>query len=219
MRLRNIKGSREAIEQSDFTVNEPERYRGSWSAVFGNDRPIMIEVGMGKGRFLMDLAKAHPEWNLIGIEMYSSVLVRAVQKAEAQEERAGNFRFIRMDARGLTDVFAEGEIAGIYLNFSDPWPKARHADRRLTSHLFLRRYREILAPGGRIEFKTDNQNLFDFSLEEAEAEHWKILGVTRDLHSDEALCAGNIMTEYEEKFSAKGNPICKMILSPPPKGE
>jgi tRNA (guanine-N7-)-methyltransferase len=217
MRLRNIKGSREAIEQSRFAVNEPEQCRGRWNAVFGNDHPIMIEVGMGKGRFLMDLAKAHPEWNLIGIEMYSSVLVRAIQKAETLEETMDNFRFIRMDARALTEVFAEGEVAGIYLNFSDPWPKARHADRRLTSHLFLRRYRQILAPGGRVEFKTDNTDLFDFSLEEAEAEQWDILSVTRDLHHDAALCAGNIMTEYEEKFSAKGNPICKMVLSPPRK--
>lgn len=215
MRLRNIKGSREAIEQSRFAVNEPEQYRGRWCTVFGNDHPIMIEVGMGKGRFLMDLAKAHPEWNLIGIEMYSSVLVRAIQKAEELEDGPDNFRFIRMDARSLTEVFKEGEIAGIYLNFSDPWPKARHADRRLTSHLFLRRYREILAPGGKVEFKTDNTDLFDFSLEEAEAEQWEILGVTRDLHHDAALFEGNIMTEYEEKFSAKGNPICKMIVSPP----
>lgn len=107
------------------------------------------------------------------------------------------------------------EVARIYLNFSDPWPKARHADRRLTSHLFLRRYREILAPGGWIEFKTDNTDLFEFSLEEARAERWEILAVTRDLHHDAELCEGNIMTEYEEKFSSKGNPICKMIARPP----
>lgn len=215
MRLRNIRGSREAIEKSRFAVTEPEKFRGRWNEVFGNDHPIVIEVGMGKGRFLMDLANAHPEWNLIGIEMYSSVLIRAIQKAEALEESADNFRFIRMDARGLTDVFGAREVARIYLNFSDPWPKARHADRRLTSHLFLRRYREILAPGGWIEFKTDNTDLFEFSLEEARAERWEILAVTRDLHHDAELCEGNIMTEYEEKFSSKGNPICKMIARPP----
>lgn len=217
MRLRNIRGSREAIEASRFAVKEPERLRGNWNTVFGNDHPIVIEVGMGKGRFLIDLAKAHPEWNLIGIEMYSSVLVRAIQKAGALEECPDNFRFIRMDARGLTDVFGEGEVARIYLNFSDPWPKARHADRRLTSHLFLRRYREILAPGGRVEFKTDNTELFDFSLGEARSERWELLASTRDLHGDAKLCEGNIMTEYEEKFSAKGNPICKMIIRPPAK--
>jgi tRNA (guanine-N7-)-methyltransferase len=214
MRLRNIKGSREAIDQSRFAVQEPEQLRGRWKELFGNDHPIVIEIGMGKGRFLMDLAEAHPEWNFIGIEMYSSVLIRAIQKAEAREDDLSNFRFIRMDARALTEVFEPGEVARIYLNFSDPWPKARHADRRLTSHLFLRRYREVLKAGGHVEFKTDNAELFEFSLEEAREEGWELLASTHDLHADEKLCAGNIMTEYEEKFSAKGNPICKMIIRP-----
>lgn len=215
MRLRNIPGSRETIAASPFVVSNPEQNKGKWSAFFGNDHLLMIEVGMGKGRFLMDMAQAHPEWNFVGIEMYSSVLVRAVQKAEALENNPGNFCFIRMDARELTDVFGEHEVSRIYLNFSDPWPKARHEDRRLTSHLFLRRYRSILVPGGRVEFKTDNTDLFDFSLSEAEAENWDLIAVTRDLHHDAKLCEGNIMTEYEERFSAKGNPICKMIAIPP----
>ncbi|HAJ73957.1 MAG TPA: tRNA (guanosine(46)-N7)-methyltransferase TrmB [Lachnospiraceae bacterium] len=214
MRLRNIPGSREAIEESCFTVNEPEKNKGKWKEYFGNDHPICIEVGMGKGRFIMDMAAAHPDRNYIGIEMYSSVLIRAIQKAEAMEECPENFCFIRMDARQLEEVFDRGEVERIYLNFSDPWPKARHEDRRLTSRLFLSRYEKILAAPGKVEFKTDNQDLFSFSLEEIGAAGWTVLEVTRDLHHNEEMMRGNIMTEYEEKFSSAGNPICKLIAQP-----
>ena len=214
MRLRNIPGSDEAIAESKYAVNKPEEYKGKWNSYFGNDHPICIEVGMGKGRFIMDMAAAHPEINYIGIEMYSSVLIRAIQKAEALEECPQNFCFIRMDARNLPEVFAAGEVANIYLNFSDPWPKARHEDRRLTSHLFLARYEKILAAGGKVEFKTDNQDLFSFSLEEIKVAHWTLLAETRDLHHQEEMVKGNIMTEYEEKFSSAGHPICKLIMCP-----
>lgn len=214
MRLRNIPGSREEIAASRFAVNEPEALRGRWQEEFGNKNPVRIEVGMGKGRFLMNLACAYPDINFIGIEMYSSVLIRAIQKAEVIEPCPENFRFIRMDAQELEQVFAPGEIDRIYLNFSDPWPKARHAHRRLTSQLFLRRYETILAEKGQIEFKTDNTELFDFSLEEISAAGWNLLASTRDLHRDPVLSEGNIMTEYEERFSSKGNAICKLIAAP-----
>ncbi len=214
MRLRNIPGSREEIAASRFAVDEPETLKGRWKEVFGNQNPLRIEVGMGKGRFLMDLACAFPEINYVGIEMYSSVLLRAIQKADVMDPCPQNFRFIRMDAQELEMVFAPGEVDRIYLNFSDPWPKARHAHRRLTSQLFLRRYEKILSEGGRIEFKTDNQDLFDFSLEEIGAAGWELLAVTRDLHHDPQMFEGNIMTEYEERFSGKGNPICKLIAAP-----
>lgn len=210
MRLRNVTGSREVIAESRFVVHEPAAQKGRWSEIFGNDYPIHIEIGMGKGRFLMDLAAANPEINYIGIEKYSTVLLRAVQKMEAQE--SVNLRLVRMEAEEIGEVFGKGEVAKIYLNFSDPWPKDRHAKRRLPSRQFLARYHEILAADGRIEFKTDNAELFDFALEEAASAGWKIEAVTRDLHHDEKMLAGNIMTEYEEKFSSMGNPIYKYVI-------
>ncbi len=210
MRLKNVPGARETIDASDFTIPEPEVWKGRWQEVFGRQAPLHIEIGMGKGQFLTALAAEHPDINYIGIEKFSSVLVRAVQKQNELE--LPNLRLIRMDADSITDVFAPGEVDRIYLNFSDPWPKERHAKRRLTSVEFLRRYENILAKDGHVEFKTDNQPLFEFSLEAAEEAGWKLLAVTRDLHHDTALNKGNIMTEYEERFSAQGNPICKMIL-------
>ena len=211
MRLRNITGCREMIGESEFVVYEPETMKGKWREAFGNDHPVYVEIGMGKGRFLMDMARLYPEINFIGIEKYSSVLLRAVQKLE--EEELPNVRLIRMDAEDLENVFAQGELDRIYLNFSDPWPKDRHAKRRLTSRQFFARYDEVLAPEGRMEFKTDNQDLFIFSLEEIPEAGWHLDASTRDLHHDPVLNEGNIMTEYEEKFSSLGNPICKLIAS------
>lgn len=210
MRLRNVKGSREEIQLSEYTVNEPEKYKGRWKEFFGNDNPVYIEVGMGKGKFITEMAQLHPEINFIGIEKYSSVLIRAIEKRKELE--INNLMFIRMDAENIEDVFEKNEVAGIYLNFSDPWPKDRHAKRRLTSRQFLARYDKILAGDGVIEFKTDNRDLFDFSLEEAPEAGWEIIASTYDLHADEKMSEGNVMTEYEEKFSSKGNPIHKMII-------
>lgn len=210
MRLRNVTGSREVIASSRFVVHEPFEQRGKWNEVFGSSNPIQIEIGMGKGQFMMQLAAQNPEINYIGIEKYSTVLLRAVQKMEVQE--ITNLRLIRMDAEEICEVFGKGEVSKIYLNFSDPWPKDRHAKRRLPSRQFLARYDEILADDGRIEFKTDNQALFDFALEELEPAGWKLEAVTRDLHHDEKMKIGNIMTEYEQKFSAMGNPIYKYCI-------
>ncbi len=211
MRLRNISGSRDVIAQSEFVIHEPAAQKGNWQQVFGNEHPIYVEIGMGKGKFLHTLAKLHPKRNYVGIEKYSSVLLRAIQKME--EEPLPNLCFIRMDAEEIVDVFEKGEVAGIYLNFSDPWPKDRHAKRRLPSGAFLARYDQILADGGQIEFKTDNRPLFDFAVEELADSIWKADVITYDLHADAVLVEGNVMTEYEEKFSAMGNPICKYILS------
>ncbi|MEF2877001.1 MAG: tRNA (guanosine(46)-N7)-methyltransferase TrmB [Blautia sp.] len=216
MRLRNIPGAKEAIEKSKYVVSQEQEKKGSWCQVFGNQAPIHIEVGMGKGRFMMDMAALHPETNYVGIEMYDSVLIRAVEKMEEKEVQGSlpeNLRFIRMDARELPLVFEEGEVGKIYLNFSDPWPKERHAKRRLTSRQFLQRYSEILAPDGTVEFKTDNEPLFQFSLEEIREAGWTLLAHTFDLHRDEKMMQGNVMTEYEEKFSSKGNPIYKLIAA------
>ena len=232
MRLRNIPGARDIIAASDFVVQEPERFRGKWQEVFGNDHPVELEIGIGKGRFLMDLAARHPERNYLGIEMYSSVLLRAVQKAE--QRTAGlaaplpvsaarrpkrpadcNFRLLRLDAADLPLVFEKGEISKIYLNFSDPWPKDRHADRRLTSARFLHRYEQILDAGRGIAFKTDNRELFAYSEEQIRECGWELTFCTYDLHGrTDPDAAGPesdlILTEYEEKFAAAGNPICML---------
>ena len=214
MRLRNIPGAKEVIENSPYVVHEPQKQKGQWSHVFENNHPIHIEVGMGKGRFLMDMAKIHPEVNYVGIEMYDSVLLRALQKREEYEQNEGtltNLYFMCIDARLLPEIFEKGEVEKIYLNFSDPWPKARHAKRRLTSRQFLERYDQILVPEGRVEFKTDNRELFEFSLEEVKEAGWTLEASIFDLHHDEELMKGNVMTEYEEKFSSMGNPIHKLI--------
>lgn len=210
MRLRNIKGAGEVIEANEFVIKNPEEHKGKWNEVFQNDHPIRIEIGMGKGQFIMEMARQNPNINYIGVERYSSVLLRALQKHQETELR--NLYFLCIDARTVEDIFAQGEIDKIYLNFSDPWPKDRHAKRRLTSREFLTRYDKILRADGRLEFKTDNRGLFEFSLEETKEAGWKIQQHTFDLHQDESMNVGNIMTEYEEKFSSMGNPIHKMII-------
>ena len=214
MRLRNIPGSREAIAESGFVVHEDvmKEKKGCWNTVFGNEKPIFLEVGMGKGRFITELAIRCPQNNYVGIEKYSSVLLRALEKREQLEE-IDNLYFLRMDAEELPEVFGENEVSGIYLNFSDPWPKDRHAKRRLPNKEFLARYDKILKPEGKVEFKTDNRGLFDFALEQVKEAGWDLEACTFDLHHDETMMEGNIMTEYEERFSAQGNPICKMIIS------
>lgn len=217
MRLRNIPRAGEVLEASPDVIKNETTYRGNWSKeVFGNDHPLHIEIGMGKGQFLTGLAKKNPEINYIGIERYSSVLLRAVEKLEVLREETkeplANLRFVCMDANDVAEVFAPEEVARIYLNFSDPWPKARHARRRLTSSEFFARYDKILAKGGQVEFKTDNRLLFDFSVEQLEeSKVWETIACTYDLHHDAVLNEGNIMTEYEEKFSSMNNPICKLI--------
>ena len=210
MRLRNVKGSREQIAANEYTIKDAEQIKGQWKDYFQDGKPIQLEIGMGKGKFLMQLAEKNPQIHYIGIEKYSSVLLRAVEKQD--ELRLSNLRFIRMDAENICDVFAKGEVDRIYLNFSDPWPKDRHAKRRLTSRQFLERYTDILKDDGYVEFKTDNRGLFDFSVEEVkESPKWELTTVTYDLHNDADLVEGNVMTEYEEKFSSQGNPICKLI--------
>jgi len=211
MRLRNITGAAEYIEKSEYVIQDFMERKGNWKSVFEKEAPLHIEVGMGKGRFLMDMAALHPDINYLGIEMYSSVLLRAVQKLELNP--LPNLRFILMDAVKIAEVFDTEEVDKIYLNFSDPWPKDRHAKRRLPSRQFLARFHQILKKDGVIEFKTDNRGLFDFAVEEVEPAGWKIEEITYDLHHDEKKMVGNVMTEYEEKFSAKGNPIYKYIIS------
>ena len=212
MRLRNVTGSREMIAGSQYVIPEEEMFElpGKWADIFENNNPIHVEIGMGKGQFIHTLAKLNSQINYVGVEKYSTVLLRAVQKME--QEELPNLVFLRMDAEDVDKVFGEGEVDKIYLNFSDPWPKDRHAKRRLPSAAFLARYDKILKKDGRLEFKTDNRDLFDFAVEELEPAGWQADVITYDLHADEKLMEGNVMTEYEEKFSSMGNPICKYII-------
>ena len=212
MRLRNIKGAQDVIENSEYVVLAPNENKGKWKESFQNTNPLYIEIGMGKGRFIIENALKNPDINYIGIERYTSVLLRAVQKLNGSEEKPANLKFICMDAKELSDVFENEEVDKIYLNFSDPWPKDRHAKRRLPSRQFLERYDKILKKEGDLEFKTDNRSLFDFAIEELEPAGWKAKAITYDLHNDEKMNAGNIMTEYEERFSSLGTPICKYVI-------
>lgn len=211
MRLRNVPGSREAIAESNLAINEPQVLKGKWNEEFGNNNPIRIEIGMGKGRFITQLALENSDINYVGIEKYSSVLIRAIEKC--QDIEVPNLRFIRMEAEYICDVFNKEEVDRIYLNFSDPWPKDRHAKRRLTSKQFFERYDNILKKDGVVEFKTDNDLLFLFSLEQVPEAGWNLVAQTWDLHNDSEMVKGNVMTEYESKFSQMGNPIHKLVAN------
>lgn len=213
MRLRNIPGADEAVKACPFVIDDPISFRGRWAECFGKKQPLHIEIGMGKGQFLFAQAKEQPQINYIGIERYTSVLFRAIQKIDG-DNPPQNIRFLCEDAADLTEIFAPGEVSRIYLNFSDPWPKERHARRRLTSGAFLERYDKILSPDGTIEFKTDNRALFDFSLGEIGAfPAFALTQHTFDLHHTPEMLSGNIITEYEQKFSSRGNPICKLTAA------
>ena len=211
MRLRNIPGSRDVIADSPLVIHNEEEMKGKWSSFFGNDHPIHIEIGMGKGTFIIESAKRNPDINYIGIEKYSSVRFRALEKME--EEELKNLIFIRMDAEYIENVFDKEEVSNIFLNFSDPWPKERNAKRRLTSDRFLKRYTNIMKKDGRVIFKTDNNDLFEYSVETARECGWNIEALTRDLHNSE-YNEDNIITEYEKKFSGLGSKINMMIISP-----
>lgn len=214
MRLRNIPGADDVIKTHPIAIKNAKDYKGKWNALFENDAPIHIEIGMGKGQFLLTLAKQNQDINYVGIERYSSVLLRALEKFDTEEfSELKNVRFICMDAMELPEVFELGEVEKIYLNFSAPWPKARHARRRLTSTQFLAQYEKVLQQDGVVEFKTDNRLLFEFSLEQVDEAGWKLVGKTFDLHHDAKMNEGNVMTEYEEKFSSMGNPIHKLIAT------
>lgn len=216
MRLRNIKGAREEIAVSEYVTQNPQEQKGKWNTYFGGAAPLHVEIGMGKGKFITTLAELYPENHYIGVEKYASVLIRAVEKKRGRED-LNNLTFLSVDAAALPDIFAPGEVDRIYLNFSDPWPKDRHAKRRLTSREFLARYEQFLKRSGEICFKTDNRGLFDFSVEEAKEAGWELTEVTYDLHHS-PYAEGNVMTEYEEKFSAMGNPIYRMVARKPQRG-
>lgn len=196
-------------EHPNYVILNPLNNKGKWSEVFGNDHPIHVEIGAGKGRFVMGMAKQHPEINFIAIEMAKSIIVSAVEKAV--EEKPNNVKLINFDASDLRDLFDDNEIDQIYLNFSDPWPKNRHEKRRLTYHTFLTQYQQVLKPEGKIVFKTDNRGLFEYSLTSFSHFNMLIDRVSLNLHEDENPL--NVMTEYEEKFSKRGHPIYRAEVS------
>ena len=220
MRIRHIKGAEEAVAANPFVIQDPVAHKDAWNEqVFGRSAPLYLEVGMGMGTFIRSHSLLHPEINYLGFEINTTVLYKAMKRYESELEGLGrevkpegsNLRFIRSDARFLADYFGSEEVDRIYLNFSDPWPKDKNANKRLTSPVFLKLYDRILRKDGVIEFKTDNRGLFDYSVETLPESGWKIVEITYDLHNDPAMNEGNIMTEYEAKFSAKGNPIFKLI--------
>ncbi|MGX6979992.1 tRNA (guanosine(46)-N7)-methyltransferase TrmB [Vagococcus elongatus] len=207
MRVRNKPWAKELIEKHpEYVVTDPEAFKGRWQERFEQKQPLHIEVGSGKGRFIVGMAKAHPENNYIAIELERNVLVSILEKQI--DAQLPNLQILHVHGDSLMNYFTEGEVALIYLNFSDPWPKARHAKRRLTHKTFLEIYEAILAPGGEIHFKTDNRGLFEYSLVSFSEYGMRLKQVWLDLHISDY--EGNIMTEYEEKFSSKGQPIYRL---------
>lgn len=207
MRMRKRKGAEELLENNPhYVILNPEQAKGNWKTVFGNDNPIHIEVGSGKGRFVTGMAAQNPHINYIGIDIQRSVLSHALDKVLA----AGlpNVKLLLVDGSSLTAYFADGEVDLMYLNFSDPWPKTRHEKRRLTYKAFLDTFKQILRPAGEIHFKTDNRGLFEYSLASFSQYGMTLKQVWLDLHASDY--EGNIMTEYEEKFSQKGQVIYRV---------
>ena len=202
MRQRNVKNKKEIINNSKYIIINPCKYKGFWHNVFGNNNPIYIEIGMGKGDFILENAKRYSNINFIGIEKYDSIMALAIKKIEDNE--LPNLKLIRMDALNITDVF-DREIDKIFLNFSDPWPKERHAKRRLTSNVFLNKYDSVFKNERTIEMKTDNRNLFEYSLISFNENGYLIKEISLDLHNSNY--ENNIMTEYEKKFSSMNNCI------------
>ncbi len=207
MRMRKKKNCDARMEKcADVWIKNPQEYKGRWHEFFGNDNDIYIEIGCGKGRFITETAKVNPDKNYIAIEKVEDVIVMAMEKARAAE--LTNVIFIDMDAEKIEEIFEKGEIKGIYLNFSDPWKKNKQAKRRLTHKNFLDRYKKVLNNGDYIYFKTDNKQLFDFSLNSFCRENYKLEDISLDLHNSNF--EGNIMTEYEQRFSEAGMPIYRL---------
>lgn len=207
MRVRNRKGATELLEANpQYVVLNPEDAKGKWHEIFGNNHPIHIEVGSGKGAFITGMAKAHPEINYIGIDIQKSVLSYALDKV--LEADVPNIKLLWVDGDSLTNYFEDGEIDQLYLNFSDPWPKKRHEKRRLTYKSFLDTFKQILLEHGEIHFKTDNRGLFEYSLVSFSQYGMTLKGVWLDLHASDF--EGNVMTEYEKKFSSKGQVIYRV---------
>lgn len=214
VRLRYVENAIDRMEEHPRVITEPEKYKGNWEKAFNNNKSIHVEFGAGRGGFIVQMAEKNPTINYLAFERNSKVIIKGINKLS--ETPPSNFYLVHSDVKKIEEIFEENSIERIYLNFSDPWPKDRHAKRRLTYRNYLKLYEKILIPKGEIHFKTDNVNLFDFSIEELNKENWDITMVTRDLHNSQ-YNEGNAMTEYEEKFSKMGTPINKLIAISPKK--
>ncbi len=205
MRLRNVKYAKELIHSyPDFVVLKPKQLKGHWQELFENDHPIEVEIGCGKGKFIFESALNNPNKNFIGIEKFDSVIVRALEKVIL--EPLDHLKLIRFDATHINDVFAENEVDHLYLNFSDPWPKIRHAKRRLSSPQFLNKYHHILKEESIIDMKTDNYGLFEYSMMMFnQSEYFDIIDISLNLYHN--LPSNNIQTEFEMKFVEENKPI------------
>lgn len=206
MRQRNVKNKQEIINNSKYSVIEPEQYKGKWNKLFLNNHPIYIEIGMGKGQFIIENAIKYADINFIGIEKHDSIMALALKKIP---QGLNNLKMINYDALNIENIF-DKEIDKIYLNFSDPWPKKRHHKRRLTSPIFLEKYDKIFKNNKKIEMKTDNKDLFCYSIKTLNNYGYYIEDITFDLEKSEYL--DNIKTEYEEKFTKLNNPIYKISV-------
>lgn len=217
MRQRKVKDEEEKLaKHHQYTVDKPKDFKGRWDKLFNNSNEIYIELGCGKGKFILTLAEQNPDKNFIAVEGRGSIILRALEKATKSELK--NIIFLREYIRDIEEYFQVGEISGIYLNFSDPWPKDRHAKRRLTHNRYLQGYKRILKPEHCLEFKTDNDTLFQFALEEFKNSHMNILECTVDLHSTE-LPAKYVTTEYEDKFKSSGKNINYCKVQPQTQGK
>ena len=210
MRLRKVKNARERLAQNNNTyyIEDAKIYKGKWQSLFKNENPLYIEIGCGKGQFIMELAKRNPNINYVALEKFDSVLLRALEKAILDD--IPNLKLAVIDAESITEYFDKGEVSKIYLNFSDPWPKKCHAKRRLTFKTFLDQYRIILKEDGSIEQKTDNRHFFEFSLESFNDNGWKLHDICLDLHNETEKYPDNITTEFEDKWSKLG-PIYRLV--------
>lgn len=208
MRLRYVDNAHELIEAHPRLLSKPEQYKEKWQMLFTKQQPLYVEFGAGKGSFIIQTAAQLPEANFLAFERNAKVVYKSIAKLESIKH--DNFFIVCADVTNLKDIFMDHSVDRIYLNFSDPWPKDRHAKRRLTHRGFLEKYKEILKPGGELHFKTDNDDLFAFSVEEFKENDWDLLVVTTDLHNSDYV-QGNVMTEYEEKFSSQGKNINKLI--------
>ncbi len=214
-RVRRVPGTQERLAASRYSINDPHNWRGHWHDLYPQQQPLIIEIGSGRGRWLYHMAKAHPENNYLGVDVVPEIIMDAIDEYGARTDTTELIRFLWLDAEHLDEIFAPGEVSDIYLHFSDPWPKKRHAKRRLTHRGFLDIYQYILADTGKVHFKTDSQDFFTFALEEFEACGWRLEDVTRDLYAN--LPEDNIATEYERRFHKRGLPICHLCAYPPHK--
>ena len=211
MRLRKDPRAEKYIQESDIVILNPEKNKGQWHMVFSNKHDLHVEFGMGKGGFIIEMARQNPDINYIGVERFETLVYKACKKAESKQIPS-NLRFICENVGYCKDFFGKGEVNRIYLNFSDPWPKNRHANKRLTYYRFLNKYDYLLCQEGGVYFKTDNRGLFEFTLNELSKQDWKMKNITFDLHA--SGIEDNVMTEYEERFSSKGMNIYRLECFP-----